>query len=419
MRQLIRGHIVAAPSPGALTITENGYIALENGVIRCVSTERPDGFADAPVQDFGDRLILQSFADMHLHAPQYAMLGLGMDVPLLEWLQRYTYPVEARFADAGYAREVFERLAQALIANGTTRVCIFSSLHTDATLLLMEALERAGVTGYAGKVNMDRNGGDGLQETTAESQRETLRWLDACDRFSRVRPMLTPRFVPSCTDALLAFLGRLSRERKLPVQSHLSENREEMALVRRLHPDCEQYWQVYDKYGLFHSQTVMAHCVHSDARERAALRANGVLVAHAPDSNVNICSGFAPVRTMLDEGMRVALGSDIAGGALLPMNQVITAAIRTSKARRIAAGNAEEFLTVAEAYYLGTSAGARFFGAGAGFAPGDALHAIVVDEGAFPPACRALTLPERFERAIYLMQASDIVACFSGGRRVK
>ena len=296
MRQLIRGHIVAAPSPGALDITENGYIALESGVIRCVSTERPDGFADAPVQDFGDRLILQSFADMHLHAPQYAMLGLGMDVPLLEWLQRYTYPVEARFADAGYAREVFERLAQALIANGTTRVCIFSSLHTDATLLLMEALERAGVTGYAGKVNMDRNGGDGLQETTAESRRETLRWLDACDRFSRVRPMLTPRFVPSCTDALLAFLGRLSRERKLPVQSHLSENREEMALVRRLHPDCEQYWQVYDKYGLFHSQTVMAHCVHSDARERAALRANGVLVAHAPDSNVNICSGFAPVR---------------------------------------------------------------------------------------------------------------------------
>ena len=310
MRQLIRGHIVAAPSPGALDITENGYIALENGVIRCVSTERPDGFADAPIQDFGDRLILQSFADMHLHAPQYAMLGLGMDVPLLEWLQRYTYPVEARFADAGYAREVFERLAQALIANGTTRVCIFSSLHTDATLLLMEALERAGVTGYAGKVNMDRNGGDGLQETTAESRRETLRWLDACDRFSRVRPMLTPRFVPSCTDALLAFLGRLSRERKLPVQSHLSENREEMALVRRLHPDCEQYWQVYDKYGLFHSQTVMAHCVHSDARERAALRANGVLVAHAPDSNVNICSGFAPVRKLMDAGINLALGTD-------------------------------------------------------------------------------------------------------------
>lgn len=419
MLQLIKGHIIAAPSPGALDIVENGYIALRDGVIAGVSAARPAGFSDAPVEDFGDRLILQSFADMHLHAPQYPMLGLGMDAPLLTWLKRYAFPTEARFADAGFAREVFAHLAQALVENGTTRVCIFSSLHTEATLLLMDALERAGVTGYAGKVNMDQNGIDGLQETTEESMRETLRWLDACGRFTRMRPMLTPRFVPACSEALLAFLGRLSRERDLPVQSHLSENREEIELVRRLHPDCAQYWQVYDKYGLFHERTVMAHCVHSDARERAALREHGVLAAHAPDSNVNLCSGVAPVRTMLDEGVRVALGSDIAGGALLPMNAVATAAIRASKARRIASGGEEGVLSVAEAYYLATSAGARFFGAGAGFAVGDALHAIVVDESGFPPAARPLTMAERLERALYLMRPGDICACYGGGRRIK
>ena len=142
MLQLIKGHIIAAPSPGALDIVENGYIALRDGVIAGVSAARPAGFSDAPVEDFGDRLILQSFADMHLHAPQYPMLGLGMDAPLLTWLKRYAFPTEARFADAGFAREVFAHLAQALIENGTTRVCIFSSLHTEATLLLMDALER-------------------------------------------------------------------------------------------------------------------------------------------------------------------------------------------------------------------------------------------------------------------------------------
>mgnify|MGYP000807106218 FL=1 len=120
---------------------------------------------------------------------------------------------------------------------------MFSSLHTDATLILMEELEKAGVTGYVGKVNMDRNAAPGLlEETTEESRRETLRWLDACQDFRLVKPMLTPRFTPSCTDELMAFLGKLAAERDLPVQSHLSENQAEMAWVRQLHPGCQQYW---------------------------------------------------------------------------------------------------------------------------------------------------------------------------------
>lgn len=139
---------------------------------------------------------MQSFADMHLHAPQYPMLGMGMDLPLLDWLNTYTFKTEARFADTDYARRVYRRLAGDLITNGTTRVCMFSSLHTEATWILMEELERAGVTGYVGKVNMDRNALPGvLEETTEESVRETIRWLDGC-RFEHVRPIITPRFTP-------------------------------------------------------------------------------------------------------------------------------------------------------------------------------------------------------------------------------
>lgn len=137
----------AGPGAGELQITEQGYLVLEDGVIRGVYDRLPLEYATAPLVDYGQALVMQSFADMHLHAPQYPMLGMGMDLPLLEWLDTYTFPTEARFADTDYARRIYRRLATDLITNGTTRVCMFSSLHTDATWILMEELERAGVTG--------------------------------------------------------------------------------------------------------------------------------------------------------------------------------------------------------------------------------------------------------------------------------
>ena len=289
---ILKGTIVSAPSLGRLDSMEDGFLVAEDGRITGVYPMLPERFSGAPVTDCGGDLIVPSFADLHLHAPQYPMLGMGMDLPLLEWLETYAFPTEARFADLDYARTVYRRLAAELIRHGTTRVCMFSSLHTDATLVLMEELERTGVTGYVGKVNMDRNSAPGLlEETTEQSKRETLRWLDACGDFRRVHPMLTPRFTPSCTNGLLAFLGKLAKERGLPVQSHLSENGAEMDWVRQLHPDCAQYWQTYAKYGLWNDRTVMAHCVWSDERERAAMRDAGVTAVHCANSNQNICSG--------------------------------------------------------------------------------------------------------------------------------
>ncbi len=418
MIELIHGNIIEAKTFGDPVITQNGYLAVEDGVVRGVFSERPPEFAAARVADYAGRLILQGFSDMHLHAPQYPMLGMGMDLPLMDWLKAYTFKTESRFADCGFAREVYARLAAELIGNGTTRVCIYSSIHMDATLILMEELEKAGVGGFVGKVNMDRASGE-CEETTEQSKRETLRWLDECGRFSRIRPILTPRFTPSCSDELMGWLGALAAERNLYVQSHLSENMREIELVRELHPDCEQYWQTYEKYGLWKEHTIMAHCVHSDAREQQAMIDHDVLCVHCPDSNINICSGFAPVRQMVQRGVWVALGSDIAGGAQLPMLQVLTGCLRMSKARAIATGGAEPFLTVGEAYYLATSAGARYFGDAAGFAPGNPLHAVVLDESGMPPSARELTVQERFERAVYLADDRSIAAVYAAGRRVK
>ena len=415
---ILHGTIISSPAPGKLDITPGGYLIAQDGRIRGVYAALPECYAGAPVEEYGEALILPAFCDLHLHAPQYPMLGTGMDLPLLDWLNTYTFPAEARFADPDYARDVYRKLAAELIENGTTRVCMFSSLHTEATWILMEELERAGVTGYVGKVNMDRNGLPGvLQEETAESIRETERWLERCGDFTNVRPILTPRFTPSCTDELMAWLGRKAAETGLPIQSHLSENDREVAWVRELHPDCDQYWESYRKFGLWNDRTLMAHCVWSDARERDAMRKAGVTVVHCPDSNVNVCSGTAPVRAMLQEGLKVALGTDIAGGDHISMFDAVTAAIRASKVRQMTDPARPDFLTVAEAWYLGTSAGAAFFGDAPGFAPGNALHAIVLSDDDLPQS-HPLSPAERLERCMYRRQRDALRAVWSDGRKV-
>ena len=416
---VLHGNILTVPELDKLNAVRDGYIVLDgDGVIEGVFETLPERFKSGQLADYGDALIMQSFCDMHLHAPQFPMLGMGMDLPLLDWLHTYTFRTEARFADPDYARMHYRTLADRLVDYGTTRVSMFSSLHTDATLVLMEELERAGISGYVGKVNMDRNSPAYYCETTEESKHETLRWLDACDRFSHIRPIITPRFTPSYSNELMEWLGKIAAERNLPVQSHLSENTSEIELVHSLHPDCAQYWETYAKYGLWKPGTLMAHCVHSDAREREAIKTHGVTVVHCADSNTNISSGVAPIRTMLDEGLDVVLGSDIAGGAHLSMLNVIQMSIRVSKIKRIESGWTIPFLSVAEGYYLGTTAGAKHFGAKPGFQKGDKLHAVVIDDREYPDTAR-LTLRERFDRAVYIAEPKDIVAVYGEGKRLK
>ena len=413
---VIKGDIVSSESLTELKTIENGYICLEDGKIACVSDHIPEGFKDAPLEDRSGMLIMQTFCDMHLHAPQYPMLGLGMDLPLVDWLNTYAYPLESGFEDTDYARQVYSLLAGDLVRHGTTRVAMFSSLHTDSTLVLMEELEAAGITGYVGKVNMDRNGSPILQETTEESERETLRWLEECKRFKKIKPILTPRFTPSCTDGLMSFLGALSAERGLPVQSHLSENRSEIEWVKALRPDCEEYWETYEKTGLWHDRTLMAHCVHCSEREKKAIRDHGVTVVHCCNSNTNICSGIMPLRKMIDEGMKIVLGSDIAGGDNLNCFDVVANTVRTSKARTIMDNWETKPVSEIEAWYLATSAAACWFGGSAGFAEGDMLHAMIIDDSMLMGT--GLSVVERFKRCFYKRQPLSIREVWSEGEKV-
>ncbi len=418
MIRILHGDIVSAPQMGKLNCLKEGYIISEDARIIGMYDTIPEGYRTVPVDDYSGRLILQGFSDMHLHAPQYPMLGMGMDLQLLEWLDRYTYRTESAFSDLEYARKIYRQLANELVQNGTTRVCMFASLHTDATLVLMEELETAGISGYVGKVNMDRNSKPYYQETLEQSKRETLRWIHESERFSKVKPILTPRFTPSCSDELLEWLGQVANAYNLPVQSHLSENLREIEWVKQLHPDIKRYWESYAKYGLFKNDTLMAHCVHSDELERMAIRDHGVTIVHCPDSNINVTSGIAPVKQMLDEGAKVVIGSDIAGGAQISMLQVMQMTIRVSKVKRMETAYTTPFLTAAEAYYLGTSAGAVYFGEKPGFAEGNTLHAVVIDDRRFPNTS-SLQMEERLERAIYRASTNEICAVYGSGDRIR
>ena len=413
----IKGQIVHAERFGELTIVEDGILLYSEQGIEGVFKTLPQQYEGCEIEDYGNALVFPAFSDLHFHAPQYPMVGMGMDLPLLSWLSTYTFPMEAHFADTELARKVYRQLADELIRNGTTRVAAFSSLHTDATLVLMEEFEKRGLSGYVGKVNMDICDDPALQETTASSISETKRWLQEARRFKAIHPILTPRFTPSCSEELLSFLGKTAQEGDYPIQSHLSENEKEIALVKATHPDCEEYYQTYEKHGLWNNRTLMAHCVHCSPAEKEALRKDGVTVVHCPSSNENLASGNSPVRELLNLGIHVVLGSDIAGGDHISMFDNVTAAIRASKQVHIASKGQTPFLAVAEAFYLATSSAQTFFGEQPGFAKGNSLHALVIQDDKLPEV-KALTVEERFLRAMYRRQESGIQAVYANNQRI-
>ena len=191
-----------------------------------------------------------------------------MDCELLEWLKTYTFPEEARYADIEYASVAYGQFAEGMKKSATTRAVVFGTVHREATLLLMDLLEASGIVSYVGKVNMDRDAPESLREPSADASAfDTFGFINAAAgrNYQNTMPILTPRFIPCCSSALLNELSEVRRTYDLPVQSHLSENPKEVELVKQLMPEAEFYGDGYDRFGLFGGQarTVMAHCVYS------------------------------------------------------------------------------------------------------------------------------------------------------------
>ena len=411
---VLKGQVVYAPSPCKLIVRPDACLVSEDGKVIGVYDALPDAYAGAPVLDCGERLIIPGFNDLHVHAPQFPNRGMGMDKELLPWLNDYTFPQEAKFEDSAYARRVYESFVRALWRVGTTRAAVFATLHAPSAVILAELMERAGLGGYVGKVNMDRNSPPSLTESTEGSLADTTRFVvDLKSRAGRILPILTPRFVPSCTEALMQGLGRLAEEHGVFVQSHLSENEEEIAWVRELHPQYRNYASVYDAFGLFgQTGAVMAHCIHVLDEEIELMKRRGVYVAHCPISNLNLSSGIAPIRRFLDEGLNVGLGSDVAGGHSFSMMDVMASAVECSKMRwKYVDGRVP--LTTTEVFYLATKGGGSFFGKVGSFESGYAMDCLVIDDSRLGDEPRSLQ--ERLERFIYLGDDRDIEARYVDG----
>ena len=419
---IIHGDVVYSESVTKLACRKNAYAVCENGLCAGVYSRIPDRYKKYRVLDYTGRLVLPGMVDLHLHAPQYAYRGLGMDLELLEWLQKYAFFEEARYSDLNYAKKAYGTFVRAMKKSATTRAVVFATAHKDATILLMDMLNKTGIESYVGKVNMDTDAPDNLREKDAETSAvDTVAWLDAVTgAYEHCQPIITPRFLPSCSHALMEKLQAIVEERTLPVQSHLSENPEEVALVGTLYPEAAFYGDGYHRYHMFGGdvKTVMAHCVYSTEEEIRLMHENGVFIAHCPSSNMNIASGIAPVRRYLKEGMRVGLGSDVAGGETESMFRAIRSAIQVSKLYYRLVDRKAAPITLDEAFAMATIVGGEFFGRVGSFLPGYEFDAVVIDDRELYRSTK-LTLHDRLERAVY--EEADVHALcakFVAGRAI-
>ena len=418
---VLKGNICYSEDAKNLKLVEAGWLVCKEGLCAGVFETLPEEYASYPVTDCGDQIITPGLVDLHVHAPQYAFRGLGMDLELLDWLNTNTFPEESKYRDLEYAKSAYGIFADAMKNSATTRACIFATIHNQATELLMDLMEETGLKTMIGKVNMDRNSPEYLCEESAEqSVADTVKWLeDTAGKYENVRPILTPRFIPSCTDDLMRKLKEIQKKYDLPVQSHLSENQGEIAWVQELCPKSEFYGDAYDQFGLFgrDSKTVMAHCVHSDENEIRRMKENGVFIAHCPESNTNLSSGVAPIRQYLKEGMHVGLGSDVAAGSTENMFVAMRYAVQASKLRWRLKDEKLTQLTMPEVFYMATKGGGEFFGKVGSFEAGYEMDAVVLDDKRLIHP-QEMNVEQRLERMIYLADEREVYAKYVAGEKV-
>ena len=390
MKKVYKAHILFTKEKDHFEVFENGYIAVEDGIVLGVASNLKDlGCEGAEVVDFGDKLLIPAMNDMHVHAPQVHNQGVAMDLELLPWLQNYTFPEESKYADTQYAERMYRRFLHTQWLFGTMRSVVFGTVHTESTRILMKLYQEAGMGAMVGKVAMNRNCPEALCEDVeayVEGQERLI--ADFGDDTALVRPIITPRFVPSCTPELLKACGELANKYQLPVQSHLSENTSEIAWVAEL-------W--------------------TNGSELELMKRNRVMVAHCPTSNFNLSSGLAPVRTFLDEGLPIGLGSDISGGHDLNMFRMLVYAIQVSK-MHYQQDKSKAFLTLPEIFWIATKSAGSFFGRVGSFEPGYEFDALVIDDEVLYPS--EYSLQHRLERFIYVGDDRQIAHRFCRGQEI-
>lgn len=382
--------------------------------------------------------LLPGMVDLHVHAPQWAQAGTALDMPLSDWLHTYTFPLEAKFSDLSFAVEVYRDLVSALLANGTTTALYFATVHKEASLLLAEICVEKGQRGLVGKVVMDAPGQTpaGYRDADAKAAlADTEQFILAVKRLARfakqgVYPVVTPRFIPSCTDEALKGLGELAAKHDTHVQSHCSESDWAHGFVRERFGKNDAF-ALYD-FGLLGEKSVMAHGNFLDDEDAALFARTGTAISHCPISNAFFANSVLPVARWLDRGVEIGLGSDLSGGFSPSLFDNVRQAVLSSRMledgvnaalspeRRGVPGSR---ITIAEAFYLATAGGGESLSLPIGrLAEGYAWDALVVDT-AVPGAKLPIfggeeTLRDIFEKIMYLVRPEHIREVWVQGERV-
>ena len=339
-------------SAGAYLFHEDGFVAVDGSRIHAVGDWSSAPRGDHEIINFGrDALLTPGFVDTHLHAPQLEMIG-SYGGHLLEWLNRYTFPTEAKFSDPEHARLIAHAFFDQLLRNGTLTALIFSTVHREATERFFVEAETRGFRAVIGKAMMDRNAPSVLLETPEQSYEESRALIVKWHKRGLLRYAVTPRFAPTSTPELLERAGQLKSEfPDVYVHTHISENKNEVEWVHDLFPEAE-YADVYDRYGLLSDRTVLAHGVHLSEEELDLLSRRGARIAHCPNSNLFLGSGLFPLHRVLRSGVLVGLGTDIGAGTTPSMFTAMADAYKVQQVQGVS-------LTPFQLWYLATLGGAR------------------------------------------------------------
>lgn len=357
---VIRGQIVNFVDQQTLSHIRHGAIVIsQDGKIDWLGEflKLPKKYSELNIKNFGEKLLLPGFVDTHIHFPQYRILAApGKD--LLDWLNRFTFAEEAQYSDIIHAQNAARLFIALLLQNGTTSASVFCSSHVESATALFSTAEKFGMALTAGKVMMDCNAPQDVCDETSQSGKDTQELIDDWHGKGRLRYAITPRFALTSTPAQLEIAGQLLKSNPgLVMQTHLSENTDEIAMAKEQFPEATDYTDIYDRFGLLGPTSLFGHGIHLSDRERSVLADSGSKVVHCPTSNTFLGSGLFDLAATKKAGIDVGIATDIGGGTSYSMLATMAEGYRVAMLKGYRP-------TVAELYHMATLGNAELLGLG-------------------------------------------------------
>lgn len=375
-------------------------------------------YPQALTTDMGAALLLPGFVDAHAHYPQTGIIA-SWGKRLIDWLNSYTFPEEMRFADPQVAVDVADRYLDLVLAHGTTSVASYCTIHPESVTAFFQAAEARGMAVQAGKTCMDRNAPDGLRDDAQSAYDQSKALLETWHGRGRARYAITPRFSPTSTPDQLAALGALWAEHPdCLMQTHLSEQTDEVAWVKNLFPEARDYLDTYERFGLLGERGVYGHAIHLEPREVDRLAEVGASLVHCPTSNTFIGSGLFRMDALKGRGLSVGLATDTGGGSSFSMLRTMAAAYEIAQLT----GRA---LHPAELLWLATEGSARALHMAdeiGTLAPGSAADLVALDLASTPAIAQRTARASDIWEAVFptIMMGDDraIAGVWVAGQRV-